>query len=225
MISPELQLLSALTAGIFGSLHCVGMCGGISSALGLSIGKDTKSLLSLSYQIGRITSYAIAGLLVAFLGAQLSQAGEYKAIAMTFKLLSVLFMAALGLYLAGWFPGFAHIERLGLPLWRRIAPIGKRFMPVKSFHQAFFIGMLWGWLPCGLVYSILLWSATAPSAEWGALIMVAFGLGTLPAMFAFALGGSQVMAVMSQPLLRKVLGSIIVLLALYALFGQMGHMA
>ena len=108
-----------------------------------------------------------------------------------------------------------------MPLWRKIAPLGKRLMPVKSVHQAFLIGMLWGWIPCGLVYSILLWSVTAPSPEWGALIMAAFGLGTLPAMFAFALGGSQVMAVMSQPLLRKVMGVLIILIAAYGLFGHM----
>jgi sulfite exporter TauE/SafE len=220
-MSPEVLLFSAFMAGVFGSLHCVGMCGGISSALGLSIGTEKKGLLSLTYQLGRIVSYAIAGTLVAYLGTQLSQAGEFKPVAMTFKIISVVFMASLGLYLAGWFPKFAQIERIGLPLWKRIAPLGKRFMPVKSIHQAFVIGMLWGWIPCGLVYSILLWSVTAPSAEWGALIMVAFGLGTLPAMFAFALGGSQVMAVMSQPALRKVMGVLIILIALYGLVGHM----
>ena len=220
MILTEAHLLSALIAGIFGSLHCVAMCGGIATALGVSTSGKHSKLLSLAYQLGRITSYAIAGALVAFLGTQL--VSEDRTIAMGLRLVSILFMVGLGLYLAGWFPKFAHIERLGLPIWRKISPLSKRLLPIKSVWQAIALGFLWGWLPCGLVYSILLWSVSAPDALSGALVMVSFGIGTLPAMFLMSLGANQLLVYMSQPIIRKIAGVVVISLAGYS-FASMIH--
>ncbi|MEL0067516.1 MAG: sulfite exporter TauE/SafE family protein [Gammaproteobacteria bacterium] len=220
MTLTEAHLLSALIAGIFGSLHCVAMCGGIATALGVSSSGKHSKLLSLSYQLGRITSYAIAGALVAFLGTQL--VSEDRTIAMGLRLVSILFMVGLGLYLAGCFPKFAHIERLGLPIWRKISPLSKRLLPIKSVWQAVALGFLWGWLPCGLVYSILLWSVSAPDALSGALVMVSFGIGTLPAMFLMSLGANQLLVYMSQPVIRKIAGMVVISLAGYS-FASMMH--
>ena len=219
-MNPELQLFGALSAGLFGSIHCVAMCGGISTALGVSTQGNHKSLLSLVFQLGRLISYALAGAAVAYLGVQLTMETSNDWISNGLRLLSVLFMVSLGLYLAGWFPKFAHIERIGLPVWRRISPISKKLIPVKSIWQALPLGFIWGWIPCGLVYSVLIWSIAAPSPLWGGLIMLSFGLGTLPAMFAMALGGSQLLMYLSQPIIRRVLGIIVILLALYALLSQ-----
>ena len=217
MILSEVHIVSAFIAGVFGSLHCVAMCGGIATALGVS-SSDTKSKqMAFLYQLGRITSYAIAGGLVAFLGTQILPQSNSMHVAMILRILSVVFMVGLGLYLAGWFPKFAHIERLGLPIWRKISPLSKRLLPVKNSGQAIALGFLWGWLPCGLVYSILLWSVSAPNTLSGALIMISFGLGTLPAMFLMALGANQLLVYISQPVVRKIAGLCVIALAFYSL--------
>lgn len=220
MVLSEAYLLSALVAGIFGSLHCVAMCGGIATALGVSASDAKSKQMSLLYQVGRISSYAIAGALVAFIGSQVID--NSKMITMVLRVVSVVFMIGLGLYLAGWFPKFAHIERIGLPIWRKISPLSKKLLPIRSSWQAIALGFLWGWLPCGLVYSILLWSVSAPGPASGALIMVSFGLGTLPAMFLMALGANQLLVYISQPVVRKIAGIIVMSLAIYSLATFMG---
>ncbi len=213
----ELQLVSAFIAGLFGSLHCVAMCGGIATALGMSSDSANSRLLALLYQIGRIITYAIAGAMVALVGSQLSQQSDSELYRTVVGLLSVIFMIGLGLYLAGWFPGFAKIERIGLPIWRKISPITRQFLPLRKPAHALTLGFLWGWLPCGLVYSILLWSMSAADPMSGALVMVAFGLGTLPAMFTMSLGANHLLVYLSQPLIRRIAGSVVLMLALYSL--------
>jgi len=221
-MSIEFLLFSAFAAGLFGSIHCVGMCGGISSALGLSIKAPTKSALAFLFQVGRLLSYSIAGLVVGSLGAELTDLADNNSVTDALRLISVLFMLLLGLYLAGFFPGFVKIEKIGLPIWRKLAPISKRFIPVQKGSQAVSLGFLWGWLPCGLVYSVLIWSAASVNPITGALTMLSFGLGTLPAMFGLALGGSQLMAIISQPIIRRVVGLTVVAMALLALAFQLG---
>ena len=91
-------------------------------------------------------------------------------------------MASAGLYIAGWFPRFAYIEKAGTHFWKKIEPFGRKLIPVKSRTQAYFFGMVWGWLPCGFVYSALALAAAAGDVSKSALTMLAFGLGTLPAV-------------------------------------------
>ena len=217
----ELQIASAFIAGVFGSLHCVAMCGGIATALGISADSSKSRLMAFLYQVGRISSYAIAGAIVAFLGSQLSEHSDSQLFKTGLRIVSVLFMTGLGLYLAGWFPRFAQIERIGLPIWRKISPISQKLLPLKKNWHALMLGLLWGWLPCGLVYSILLWSMSAPNVASGALVMVAFGLGTFPAMFAMSLGANQLLVVLSQPVIRRIAGITVLLLALYSLASYM----
>ena len=181
----ELGFGAALLVGLLGSSHCIGMCGGIVGALGFGIESRLRSrpqpllLFHLSYNLGRIGSYVLVGLAAGALGGGLARLGITP---MVGKLFAAAFMVALGLYLAGWWRGLAALERAGLHLWRRIQPLAQRLLPVRRPAQALLLGALWGWLPCGLVYAAVAWSLTAGGALDGALLMLGFGLGTLPAL-------------------------------------------
>ncbi|PJG59225.1 sulfite exporter TauE/SafE family protein [Aeromonas cavernicola] len=188
----NLDLFGALLVGIAGSAHCIGMCGGVSAALSMAIPANKQHFWGrfaylFNYNLGRIFSYVLAGALVGGVLATTSELGAGKHAIAGLRLLAALLMIGLGLYLAGWWHGILLLERLGARLWPYIKPLAGKFLPFKSPLQAVPFGMVWGWLPCGLVYSMLTWSAAAGSVSGGALTMLFFGLGTLPTLFA--LGG------------------------------------
>ena len=156
-------LLSALILGLLGGGHCLGMCGGLMSALTLAIPADRRAQrfqLLLAYNLGRIFSYAAAGLLLGLAGWALNNSPA----AMLLRIIAALLLIAMGLYLAGWWSGLTRIEALGRGLWRYIQPLTRRFMPVTNWPRALILGGLWGWLPCGLVYSTLLWASSQGNA-------------------------------------------------------------
>jgi uncharacterized protein len=132
-------------------------------------------------------------------------------------------MIALGLYLAGWWPGLTALERLGGKLWIRIEPFGRRFLPVDHPLKALAAGLVWGWLPCGLVYSALAWSMTTGSAAQGALLMFFFGLGTLPMLLAIGTATGVFRQFVVQPWVRRGAGILILLFGVYTLAGLGGH--
>ncbi len=179
-------LLSALLLGLLGSTHCVAMCGGVvamsCSALPLVRRRRVLAQLPyvLSYNAGRIASYAAAGAAAGALGTTLQSMGAVQNTTLALRLLAGLTMLAAGLYLAGFVRTLAWAERAGAPLWRRLLPLGRALLPVRAPPQAFALGLLWGWMPCGLVYAALLAAVTSGSAARGALAMAAFGVGTLP---------------------------------------------
>lgn len=195
-------LLSALLLGILGSGHCLGMCGGLSSALGLNTPSShlskriptnqisNKNLFSvidphvLAYNLGRVISYTLAGLIVGILGFWLSKNLSNLSI---LRYLAAIMLILMGLYLGKWFNGIIYTEKLGKLLWPIIQPLSKRFIPIRSVKDALIVGMVWGWLPCGLVYSALIWASLESSVTGSMLIMLCFGIGTLPAMLATGL--------------------------------------
>ena len=134
--------------------------------------------LLLAYNLGRISSYTLAGLLLGLAGWAVAN----SPLVMGLRVVAALLLIAMGLYLAGWWSGLTRIEALGRGLWRYIQPLTRRFMPVTSLPRALVLGSLWGWLPCGLVYSTLLWAASQGNALDSAALMLAFGLGTLPVL-------------------------------------------
>ncbi|MAR92294.1 MAG: hypothetical protein CML06_15665 [Pseudomonadales bacterium] len=168
-----------------GSLHCVGMCGGISTALATATAPGNHRWQGLGYQLlyssGRLTAYACAGALAGLAGASLEQRlpGHGPSY---LRLFAGIMMILLGFYISGWWKVLNRLERAGARLWKRIAPLTRHFIPVDHPGKALALGFLWGWLPCGLVYSALTWSLGAGGAGRGALLMVAFGCGTVPAM-------------------------------------------
>lgn len=172
-------LLALFIVGLLGGGHCAGMCGGIVGALSLQSpqGGGAAILVHLAYNLGRIGSYVLAGLLVGLLG---QAAGNLMAVQHGLYLFASLMLIAMGLYLLGITQFMTPLERGGQALWQRIQPLTKRFLPVRGITQALPLGLLWGWLPCGLVYSALTTALASGSAGKGALLMLAFGLGTLP---------------------------------------------
>ena len=178
-------LVSALILGLLGGGHCLGMCGGLMGALTLAIPKEQRSRrfrLLLAYNLGRILSYATAGLLIGLAGWAVANSPA----ALFMRILAGLLLIAMGLYLAGWWSGLTRIESLGRGLWRYIQPVANRLLPVSSLPRALLLGALWGWLPCGLVYSTLLWSASQGNALDSALLMLAKFSGVTPVMPALS---------------------------------------
>lgn len=177
----QAMMLTALMAGLLGGVHCAAMCGGIVGLTCTSLGETgNRGWFSLAYNAGRIASYALAGALAGLLG-QTGMALRGGVVAQ--HLLMFLMGAALivvALNVAGVRPVMRGIEAAGGLLWRQMQPFSRRFLPVKSPWQALGLGALWGWLPCGMVYAVLLVALAAGNAGEGALILAAFGLGTLP---------------------------------------------
>ncbi len=184
-MTAELTLVAAFMIGVLGSTHCIGMCGGIVGSLTMGLPESKRqSVLKLlpyllTYNAGRLFSYSLAGLLVGFMSSSLGKFFQIGSFPIG-GLVGGLFMIALGIYIGGWLQTMAPLEKLGGILWRKIEPYGRRFIPVKTLGQALGMGLLWGWLPCGLVYSTLALSATSGNAIDSAMLMLAFGLGTLP---------------------------------------------
>jgi len=223
----EITLVAAFITGLLGSLHCIGMCGGIVGALSmqlpLPIQQSKWRMLPylLGYNIGRISSYIIAGMLVGYLGMKFtSLLPQPHPVGMA---ISGLFMIALGFYLGGWWSALVHLEKLGAYLWRFLQPLSKPLFPVKTPWQALLLGGIWGWLPCGLVYTALALSMASASIERGGLLMLAFGLGTLPMLFTLGTTTYWLNQFTRKPIVRQSFGVLIILFGLYTLLGPMHY--
>jgi hypothetical protein len=212
----DVTLLSAFLVGVLGSTHCVGMCGGIVGALTLGV-QGPRPLLAylLAYNAGRIASYALAGTALGAASAVLLD--SIPAAQIVGRVVSGAFVIALGLYLSGWWLGLGALERLGARLWRRIQPLGRRLLPVDHPLKALLLGLLWGWLPCGMVYAALAWSLTAGGAREGAALMTAFGVGTLPMLLAMGATARWLGAAARQPWLRRGVGVLLLAVGAYLL--------
>lgn len=195
------------------------MCGGIVSAL--SLGAPARWSMLLSYNSGRILSYGAAGAIAGALGAASMGLEGQVPVRQVLFFLANLMLVALGLYLIGMTRTLAFTERAGQHLWRLIQPLTKRFLPVRTVAQAFPLGLLWGWLPCGLVYSALASSLTAGSSGRGALMMLAFGLGTLPNLLLAGILFARLNEFVRRPAVRMFSGLLVLGFGLYGLFGLM----
>ncbi|WP_430009556.1 sulfite exporter TauE/SafE family protein [Methylophaga lonarensis] len=219
------SIVTAFLLGLFSASHCVAMCGSIIGALSLTLPTEIRERPAkmlpfvFNYNVGRILSYTLAGLIVGLLASPLAEINGLVVL----QYLGGLFMIAMGLYLAGWFPRFAHIERIGTPVWRLLQPIGQKLLPVRSLKQAFFLGAVWGWLPCGLVYAGLVVAATTGDPLYAASVMLAFGLGTMPAVFGVGMFAGVLSGFARKPLFRRIAGLSIVLMALLMLFWPHQH--
>lgn len=175
---PEQGFLALFLVGLLGGSHCVGMCGGIVGALVVQGPQGRPALaVHLAYNAGRIASYVAAGALAGAIGYAF---GALLPVQRGLYFLANLMLVAMGFYLLGATRALALVERGGQALWVRIQPATRRFLPVRGAAQALPLGLLWGWLPCGLVYSALTTALASGSAARGAAAMLAFGLGTLP---------------------------------------------
>lgn len=227
-MNPDVSLIAAFLVGLLGSTHCLGMCGGIVSALTFGLRDDLRrspvKLLPylLTYNLGRIASYAIAGALVGALGAGLFGLTPSPVARTLARLITGAFMIALGLYLAGWWPGLQRLEQWGSVLWSRIEPYGRRLLPVDRPLKALGFGLVWGWLPCGMVYAALATALGAGGPLQGAAFMMAFGLGTLPMLLAIGSVAGWFRNVVQRPLVRIGAAVLIIAFGVYTLASGFG---
>ena len=231
---PELtaSLAAALLTGLLGSAHCLGMCAGISGLFAMqssAAGLRRQLPMAVTYNAGRLASYAILGFVVAAVGARF--AGLTPALAGPVRLIAGIVIILIGLQIAFDMRLLSWLERMGSRIWERVTPLAQGLLPVNSLPRALGLGLLWGLLPCGLVYSILLVAAASAQAVDGALIMLAFGLGTTPAMLLTGLGAARLSQLMQQRRTRLGAGLLIVILGLLTiampvmatLFSGAGH--
>jgi len=220
-------LITAFSLGFLGSPHCAGMCGGIIGSLhnGVAVvagGNKQQIWYSLAFNGGRLLSYAVAGMIAATLGISLiALIGMQRSHAMM-QMVAGTFMLLLGLSIGGWWSGLNRIESFGFRFWRRLQPLTRHFIPVRSKIQALLLGTLWGWLPCGLVYSALVLVLASGDALQGGLTMLTFGLGTLPMMVLLGLSASKINQWRANPIIRSVIGSVIILFGIVTFVGLLG---
>jgi len=208
-VTDPLTIGAALLLGLLASGHCLVMCGGISGALGLVTTRNadgsSRRALMITYQIGRIASYTVAGFAVGLLGDRLISIVNVEAVRSGLRVATgiALAMAALAMLGVVRAPGI----RFGQKLWPHIARAGRRLLPVSNVPRAFAFGMLWGWMPCGLAYNLLLIAMLGARPLQSAATMFAFGVGTLPAMLAAAWGAPTLAAWASRRSVRNGVGA------------------
>ena len=208
----SVDMLSAFVVGLLGGVHCAGMCGGIVGALSFGMASTASRWpILLAYNAGRISSYTLAGAIMGALGFYFSGMLPVQTAQRVLLSLAGLFLVLMGMYLAGWWNALARIERVGGVLWRKIEPFGRGLLPVRSAWQGYLLGLLWGWLPCGLVYSALVWTVSAGGAMEGASLMLAFGLGTLPNLLLMGIAATQLARWLRQPWVRAFAGGLVIL--------------
>ncbi len=230
-MSVELSYLSVFLVGLLGGVHCVGMCGGIVGALSMNLSKPagTSTLQTagrqlpflLAYNLGRIASYTLAGILFGGIGALVKHWISIHYAQLILQAVAGLFMLALGLYLAGWWRGLTRLERMGGRAWKHIEPLGRRFIPARSFSSALALGMVWGWLPCGLVYSVLTMSMATGNAMQGGVLMLSFALGTLPNLLLMGVFAGSALRFAQKPGMRTVAGLLVMGFGVYTLVNAM----
>lgn len=225
-----LSYTAALLFGVLSSSHCVGMCGGIMGALSFAVPPEKrvpKYILPilLFYNFGRILSYTTAGAIVGGLSWLLVD--QYHEAIILMRVISGAMLIAMGLYIANLSQILRIIENYGLGLWAWIQKPLKTMLPISHPIQAVFVGMLWGWVPCGLVYSTLVWAASTSNGYQSAIIMLCFGLGTLPAVIATGFFAPAVKRFYQSKYNQVISGIFIILFGIwtiiYPLIGNQHH--
>lgn len=212
----DISFIAAFFVGLLGGVHCVGMCGGIVATLSFGLPPEARSrwrsLLpwQLAYNSGRILSYVAAGALFGGIGALATHWIAIHEAQQLLLMASGVMMIFIGLYLGGWWFGLLRLEQAGAKVWRWLEPLGRRFLPVRTTRQALMLGLVWGWLPCGMVYSVLIWAIASGSAWQGGLLLLGFGLGTLPNLLAMGLFASQLARWTRQLWVRRGAGALVI---------------
>jgi sulfite exporter TauE/SafE len=211
------QASAAFLLGLSGAGHCLGMCGGIAAALNL--GGARSPAITLAYHAGRIASYTVLGGALGFAAGSL----DIAAWTIGLRYLAGLLLIGMGLYIANWWRGMALLERVGATLWQPVQRLSSRWLPLRRWPQALALGLCWGLMPCGLIYSSLAWAAPAQNALTSALMMLLFGLGTLPAMLSTSLGAARLQAVLRQRGLKLTIAVLLIGSGLWTLYVTAAH--
>lgn len=216
MIDPT-QASTAFILGLSGAGHCLGMCGGIAAALNLGGARSTA--ITLAYHSGRISSYTILGAALGLAAASI----DITAWTIGLRYLAGLLLIGMGLYIGNWWRGMARLERVGATLWKPVQRLSSHWLPLRRWPQGFALGLCWGLMPCGLIYSSLAWAATAQNATTSALMMLLFGLGTLPAMLATSLGAGRLQAFLRLRGLKMVIAILLIGSGVWTLYLTAAH--
>jgi sulfite exporter TauE/SafE len=234
-----ISLGAAFVAGISGSAHCFAMCGGLAGALGMrarTLGQSPQRSLvfALLTQIGRIASYAVVGGIAGATGGALSQIMNWVHVAAWLRVFAGMLLLLIAVRIAFGLNAFAWLESIGAKLWARylarVAPLhssGPTASTTSSVRssvaQSLLMGAVWGWLPCGLVYSMVVFAVFAGSAWQGALIMMAFGVGTLPSMLSSSLLASQLARAFKNRSVRLLAAGILAVFGAWTIVSALQH--
>jgi sulfite exporter TauE/SafE len=207
---PEISPLTAFLAGLLGGAHCVGMCGGIVAAMSFQSGGRRQPIsFHLGYNLGRIASYSLAGALAGLIGSAAFLSDTLLPVQKSLYILAQVILIMMGLYLAGLNRAVLWLEKAGSGLWKQLQPLFGRLLPIRDFPGAVVAGAVWGWLPCGLVYSVLVTALASGRATSGALLMLAFGLGTLPNLLAMGWAAEHLRRLAANRAVKLVAGMIV----------------
>lgn len=212
----ETNWLGAFIVGLLGGVHCFGMCGGIVAALSFGVREDFRHRqrvmleLQIGYNLGRIISYGIAGFIAGALGLFAHDLVGMHAVRTVLQILAATIMISLGLYLGGWWFGLVKVEKAGTRLWKQIEPLGRKLIPVQTVGGALGLGLVWGWLPCGLIYSVLIWALALADPVQGAILMLSFGLGTLPNLLLMGVFAAQLGQFLRKAWIKRLAGALVI---------------
>ena len=197
--------VAAFMLGLLASGHCVGMCGGLTAALGFGQQESRRAkLLMITVQLGRIICYTMLGALIGKLSEFTST--WFTSVAIFLRFLAGLLLIAMGLYLTQWWLGISKLEAVGAIIWRKLAPLQQTLLPINKFPSALAVGLMWGFIPCGLIYSTLAWAAFVNDGHDTALLMFFFGMGTLPALLTVILVSYQAKNFLQRKSTRQIAG-------------------
>lgn len=219
MMQSNITLLTLFILGFFGGTHCVGMCGGLSSAFALQLPSHIKRIYFIVLMnLGRLISYVFIGALMGALSKMGSFLHQAYPIQLILLILANILLLLMGLHLAGLSNTISKIDVIGRPIWQRISPFLNRLLPIQSLRACVLVGILWGWLPCGLVYNAALYALGSGSATQGALYLLAFGLGTLPNLLAMGVFATQLKLLLQDKKIRFITGLMVCAWAVYSLW-------
>jgi sulfite exporter TauE/SafE len=218
MMLPDPGYLAVFVLGLLGGTHCIGMCGGIVSALSIpSASAGPIWPRQLAYNLGRITTYAMLGVLAGAVGSASLVFNHYLPVQLTLYVLANCMMIGMGLYLMGLPQAFLPLEKLGQRLWRRVLPLSQPFMRGQSAAKAYPLGVLWGLLPCGLTYGVLSTALMSGSALRGGALMLSFGVGTLPNLLLAGVLLARYGKLIRSKLFRTAAGVLVMSFGVYGL--------
>lgn len=221
---PITDLVAAFSVGLLGAGHCLGMCGGVAAAVSLGTPKEKSNLpFVLLYNTGRLLSYALFGAIAGGIVSGIVGISQISHELLWLRLLAAIMMILLALYIGRFWNGLSYVEKLGQHLWQHISPLTAKLLPLKHPLAALPFGMVWGWLPCGLVYSALSWAAVAGDPWYGLMIMLAFGVGTLPAMLVVGSAADTFKNLLNNMIFRKISSVILLMYGLvtaYSVYNQ-----
>lgn len=211
----EFSLASAFLAGLLGGVHCVGMCGGLVAAFSLPLAGGRRTLmLQVAANLGRLFTYVVLGVVAGALGAGTRAFAALLPVELALYALANAMLVLMGLYLAGLSTWVLGLERAGGRLWARLSPLLPRLLPLSTWPRALALGAMWGFLPCGLVYSVLVMALAQGNAALGGLTMAAFGLGTLPNLLAMGFLAARLRRWTHRPGVRRLAGLIVTAMGL-----------